>query len=306
MIEDALRYQTEGEDWVKRVVIGGLMSFLAFLVIPVFTFNGYMIDVARRVLRGETTTPPAWEELDLVETTIDGVKQFVIIFVYSFAINLVSGLPFIIFIAIAAGLDSGILFVVGLLVTGFLFFLGSLLLAILAPIVTVNFVLEDSISAGFDVAVIRKLFTNRTMLKTAGLGLVINILVVTVSFLLGAIIIGVVFAPFVGFIGQSAVFYVWASGFGDAYRQEFGELPPVPESPIPDDGVGTLGDLLDSGDSGTTAGESATATTTEEGVTDSESVMSDNVTDDEGAADDETTTSDYVTDDETDDTDRRE
>ncbi|WP_434530402.1 hypothetical protein ACODNH_13125 [Haloarcula sp. NS06] len=55
MIEDALRYQTQGDDWAKRIGLGGVVLFFGFLIVPLFTFQGYMLEVMRRVLRGRLT-----------------------------------------------------------------------------------------------------------------------------------------------------------------------------------------------------------------------------------------------------------
>ena len=61
MLEASLRYQMQGDEWLKRVLIGGGLTFVGLLfgifILPLalfFTVNGYMLEVMRRVLRGET------------------------------------------------------------------------------------------------------------------------------------------------------------------------------------------------------------------------------------------------------------
>jgi len=239
MIEDGLRYQTQGENWVKRVLIGGgvltvglLFSVLLIPLIALFTFNGYMVEVMRRVMRGEKTVPPEWGNLDLVATTIDGVKQAIIALAYGLVLVLVAGIPFGLLVVLGGALDVGILSALGFLVGGLAYFVGTLVLLAVLPVATANFIVEDSVAAGFDFGVLRNLVTNRTMLMAILYGVVINILMSVVTSVLGSIFIGLPAVPFVVFVGQSAIFYVWAGGFADAYREVYGDLPTIPEGPV--------------------------------------------------------------------------
>lgn len=233
MIEDALRYQTQGEDWLERMLIGGGVLFLGFfLFIPVFTFNGYMLEVMRRVMDGETETPPEWRDLDLVDTTVWGLKHVVIILGFSMVVFLAAFIPFVLFVGIGAAADEGSLSLLGILVGGVIYFGGSLVLAPIFPVATGNFVRTGSIGAGFDFDVLRTVVPNRTMLMAVLYAFVANILVSAVSSALGFTIVGYLAVPFVAFAGQSAVFYIWGGGFADAYEEEYGERPTVPEGPL--------------------------------------------------------------------------
>jgi len=239
MIEDAIQYQLEGDDWLERVLIGGGVLFLGFFVIPLLTFNGYMLEVMRRVLRGETSTPPAWGDLDLVELTVDGLKHAVIVLAYSLFIAILAGIPFLLFAAVGAVADAGGLAFLGILVGGGIYIVGSFAMLVIFPVATANFVTADRIGAGFDTAVIRSLSTNKTMLMAVLFAFVVNILLSVVTSVLGFTIVGYLAVPFVAFLGQSAIFYVWAEGFADAYEEEYGEPP--------------LGDRSGGGDDGPTA-----------------------------------------------------
>ena len=231
MIEDALRYQTQGDDWIKRVLLGGGVLFLSIFIVPIFTFNGYMVEVMRRVLGGDTASPPEWGELDLVDTTIYGLKHAVVVLAYGLVVALVAGIPLIVLTGLGNALDVGLITGLGLLVGGLAYFVGSLALLAILPVATANFVMEDSIVAGFDLETLRAVVPNRTMLMAVLYAFVVNILVSIVTSILGATIIGYLAVPFVVFIGQSAIFYVWARGFGDAYEELHGERPTVPDGP---------------------------------------------------------------------------
>ena len=232
MIERALRYQTQGDDRVKRVAIGGAATFLGFfLFLPLFPVYGYVLEVIRRNLRAETGTPPAWDEFDIVELSIDGVKGGAILFVYSIAIGLVVVLPSgtVGFLGLVLGSPS--LTLLGTVLGGALSLVGTVLVGVVAPVAVCNYVLRGDITAGFDVKTLRALVTRRTMLQAAGVALVVNFLVGVVSGVVGVTIIGAPVAGVVGFIGLSAVAYIWADGFRAAYEEVYGEFPTVPEGP---------------------------------------------------------------------------
>ncbi|WP_424002912.1 DUF4013 domain-containing protein [Haloarcula salina] len=251
MIEDALRYQTQGDDWLKRVAIGGGVLFLGIFILPLFTFQGYMLEVMRRVMRGETETPPAWGDLDLVEITVDGVRHTVVMVGYALALLVVLAIPGVVIFTGIVG-ESGALAVLGVLVGGLVYLAGVLAMAAVLPVATGNFVKEDSIGAGFDLDVLRAVVTNRTMLMAVLMAFAVNIIVSAVSSVLGFTIVGYLLVPFVAFVGQSGIMYIWADGFADAYEEEFGEPPLSPAAGGPGTGVGTTADVAgESDDRGT-------------------------------------------------------
>lgn len=230
MIERALRYQTEGDDWLKRVAIGGGVVFLANLVfLPLFTVYGYMLEVMRRNLDGDTETPPEWEEFDIVDVSIDGAKAFAILFAYTTAVGLVILIPSGVLLLLSAVLRSGILGFLAIVVGGVLSLVGALLIAIIAPVAIGNFAITDDIMAGFDIGVLRRLGTNRKMLRAAVFAIGVSLLISVVSSVLFFTIVGPALVTFVGF---SAITVIWASGFGDAYREIYGELPEIPDGPM--------------------------------------------------------------------------
>ncbi|MBX0295085.1 DUF4013 domain-containing protein [Haloarcula nitratireducens] len=241
MIEDGLRYQTQGDDWLERVLIGGIVGFLGVFVVPAFTFSGYMLEVMRRVMGGDTKNPPEWGDLDLVEMTVDGLRYVALTLVYGLAFALVAGLPILVFLLGGYGTDSGVLVGFGLLLGGLLYLLGLLALAVVLPVATANFVAEDSIGAGFDTTVLRDVVANGTMLKAIVFGVVINVIVQVVGSVLLFTLVGILLLPFVGFVGQSAVMYVWARGFADAYEEEYGRPPLEGPTASVGGGVGTTG-----------------------------------------------------------------
>jgi hypothetical protein len=238
MLEDSIKYQLQGDEWLKRVGIGGLVAILGIFIVPLFTFQGYVLEVMRRVLRGETDNPPAWDELDLVETTVDGLRHLVVVLPYTIGALLVAVIPaaIIAVIGAVAGIDA--LFLLAFLVGGLFYFVAVIAIAVVVPVATANFVRTDSVAAGFDFGVVRTIATNRTMLKAVLLAFAVNIIASAVGSVLGFTIVGLLAVPWVQFVFQSAIFYVWATGFADAYESEYGEPPISGGSDAPADGAG--------------------------------------------------------------------
>jgi hypothetical protein len=235
MLEASLRYQMQGDEWLKRVLIGGGLTFVGLLfgifILPLalfFTVNGYMLEVMRRVLRGETTNPPEWGELDLVDITVDGLKHLVVVLPYGLAAVVIAGIPAGLLLVIGAIAEISALTFLGVAVGGLLYLVAVLALAFVTPVVTANFVRKDSIAAGFDLDVLRTITPNRTMLKAVLVAFLVNIISSAIANILGFTIVGLLAVPFVQFVFQSAVFYVWADGFADAYEAEYGEPPITP------------------------------------------------------------------------------
>ncbi|MBX0287542.1 DUF4013 domain-containing protein [Halomicroarcula sp. F28] len=261
MIEAALRYQTQGEDWLKRVAIGGGAMLLAFFVfIPIFTVYGYVLEVMRQVLRGDTDTPPEWGDYDIVQLSVNGAKGFAILFVYGLVIGAVTLLPTGVLLLLAAVLRSAILSAIGGVIGGVLYLVGAIAIAVVAPIMICNFLVKDDLSAGFDIDVLRTFVTNRTMLRAVGLAILVNFAVGIVSGVLGLTIIGAPVGFVVSFVGLSAVAYIWANGFADAYREIHGELPEIPDGPT------KMGADADAGATATEADADTTPSTPDDTV----------------------------------------
>ena len=80
MISESLNYLRNGEDWVKTVLIGGVLGLLSVLIVPTFLVIGYLLRVVRATMKGDEE-PPVFD--DWGEMAIDGVKGFAIAFVYA-------------------------------------------------------------------------------------------------------------------------------------------------------------------------------------------------------------------------------
>ena len=108
MLSDSLDYLRTGEGWERTVLIGGLLAFFSFLLVPGFLVMGYLLRVVRATMHGEAADPPVFD--DWAAMGVDGLKAFLISLVYGFVpgVILVATFGFG-FAGLASGSDAGAL-----------------------------------------------------------------------------------------------------------------------------------------------------------------------------------------------------
>lgn len=89
----------EDENWVAKIIIGGIIAIIP--IIGWFLVMGYMVGIARNVIRNNPRPLPEWS--DFGQLIVDGLYAFVIGFVYMLPLIIVA----CIFYAPAALLFSG-------------------------------------------------------------------------------------------------------------------------------------------------------------------------------------------------------
>lgn len=219
MINDALTYPTNHDDWKGTILIGGILSLLGFLLIPLLPVYGYLIRVIRYRLDGDPQPPTFgdWEEL-----FVDGIKAFVIMFVY-FIIPGIIG-------AVTVGASIGTLATGGNAASGFAGFGLAFLLTIvlflvfgyIAVAALVNFANEDQLGAGFDFTAIKAIIFTEEYALAWALSIGIFIAAWIVVGLLNVIpLLGAIIGAFVIFYVQIVAAHLWAGGFSDA-REDSG------------------------------------------------------------------------------------
>lgn len=203
-VERAVKFPFDDPDWVKKILIGGVLS-----IIPVVNFivHGYAIRTLRGVIGGEALLPE-WDTW--AEDFITGLKVFIISFVYMliplaiiffsvgvgafFQRNVVGGA--------FAGLGSLVGFVL-ILVIGFIL-----------PMALALFAVEDSVGAAFQFGEIID-----RIKRVLSDYLVAYIVIVVLGFILGFIaaipILGWLIALFGGFY----ILLVAARMFGELYAE---------------------------------------------------------------------------------------
>ena len=127
MLEEAINYPRENDDWVRTVVIGSVLTLFGFLLIPAIAVFGYYVRVIRGTISGESE-PPVFDEWE--ELFVDGLKAFVVTLVYMLVPAIVLGIS-------VGGLVVAAVFGTG--DVGFGAFLGALAGFVLSGIITLVF-----------------------------------------------------------------------------------------------------------------------------------------------------------------------
>ncbi|MFB6095589.1 MAG: DUF4013 domain-containing protein, partial [Halodesulfurarchaeum sp.] len=148
MLEDGLSYPLRGE-WVGRIIIGGVLSFLSFLFLPLLPLYGYLVRVLDRTVEGNEKPP---EFTDWGELTVKGVAAFVIGLAYSLVPLFLYGIVVTSFLGAGAAIggDAGG-FLAGFGFLSFLLFIPVLLfIYYLIPAALTNYARKGNIGAGFE------------------------------------------------------------------------------------------------------------------------------------------------------------
>lgn len=215
-LEVALRYPMEHDDWVKTILVGGVLLLFSFLLVPLLPVYGYLVRVMRRRLDDDPTPPTFddWEDL-----FVDGLRAVAILIAYMLVPAIVG---FVTvggsMVAIATGTRGGTAAGLGGLAFGFLLtFVLSLLFGYVAAAGLVNFVREDRLGAAFDVATIREVATQREYAVAWLLAVVALVGASVVAGLLNVVpFLGAIVGVFLLFYVQIAAARLWTDGVSDA------------------------------------------------------------------------------------------
>ena len=218
-IADVITYPMESDEWMRTIIIGGILSFLGFLLIPLFLVYGYLMRVIRSATAGNPE-PPTFG--DWGELFVEGIKAFVIGLIYML-------IPFIVLgvtvgsavIALATGTDAGVAAgLSGLFVGLGLFFILALVFGYIAVAALVNFAREERFGAAFDVEVLKTVLFHREYAIT---WLVSVVIIVVASMIAGGLnlipLLGAVIGAFVTFYAAIVAAALWTDGFANAVNQ---------------------------------------------------------------------------------------
>lgn len=209
---EIITYPTKRDDWAKTILIGGLLTFFGFLLVPAFIAYGYIVRTVRSSLAGEPK-PPAFDGWG--ELLTDGLQAWLISLIYLLIPLLVAGVTVGGSIAaIATGTDAGAAIGVGSVILGLgLASVLSIVFGYLAVAALVNFAREDRFGAAFDFTLIKTVVFDREYAIAWAVSVVI---VIVASFVTAIPIVGWLLAPFVGFYAAVVAANLWADGFAHA------------------------------------------------------------------------------------------
>ena len=215
-------YITEDQDWVKKVLLGGVITLIP-IVGPFFAF-GYMLETMKNVIAGRETPLPEID--DFGGKLVEGLKAWVVSFVYA--------LPLILFAmcgqagnlipALTQNVDPDVLETlatvsIGLSVCcGCLLLLYAVLMGLIMPFALGRYSETGQVGAAFRVGELFEMLKNNVGL--AFIVLLVNGLAASAAMLVGMIAcgVGLFFAMFYAQL-------VMAFLYGSLYRQAVAPQP---------------------------------------------------------------------------------
>lgn len=211
-IEDAVTYPMESDDWLVTVLIGGVLSLLTVLLIPLFLVAGYIVRAIRSNLASEPA-PPTFGEWG--ELLVDGVKATVIGFVYMLVPLVVLSVTVgAAALAMVTGGDAGAAVGFGGMMLGMLVsFILFVLFGYLSAVGLVNFAREERFGAAFDVTVVKDVAFDGDFAVPYLLSVVVFIAASLVNVVP---LVGSLLAAFTTFYAAIVAANLWADGFMQA------------------------------------------------------------------------------------------
>jgi hypothetical protein len=215
MIEQSLTYLRTSDDWMKTVLIGGLLTFFGFLIVPGVLVAGYVVRILRRTMHGDDA-PPAFE--DWGDLGRDGLYALVIAVAYGFVPGillalLTGGAAMLAGPGPRSGLVVGAVVVVG----GTLALVLGLLAAYVVPAAVANYAEQGRLGAGFAVDDLRPVLTSGTYATAWLLGFAVVLGAGVVTGVLSVVPpIGTFVGAFVSFYAVAAAYYLVGHAWGDA------------------------------------------------------------------------------------------
>lgn len=127
---EALSFAFEDHEWLKKLLIGGLLAFLGFfaglIFITGFFILGYYVAVLRNVINQEEKPLPDWA--DFGKIFVDGVMAGIIFVIYFLVIGGIGAIPIVHFAMdpYMLGVEKGIsITVISLIILFFLCFFSN-------------------------------------------------------------------------------------------------------------------------------------------------------------------------------------
>ena len=203
-IGKAYTFIPEEDDWIKKIIIGGVLALFSFLFIPIFFLFGYQIAVVRKVMKGDVHPLPEWE--DWGKMFMDGLVIWVAQIVYALPVILLSLCSLIILVPastdpsgdIGASFSGAAIF--GLVVLSCLVLLFSIALAFIVPALYVQYAKMGEFGSLFQVGEIINIAREHF----------VDILIVFVAAIAAGIVLGLVtWIPICGWFILAPLGSVW-------------------------------------------------------------------------------------------------
>ncbi|MBN1317178.1 MAG: DUF4013 domain-containing protein [Anaerolineales bacterium] len=219
-IGKAFSFVFDDEEWIKKVLIGAVLTLTGIGMIPVF---GYAIEIARRVARGDEKPLPEWD--DFGAKIIEGLLAGLVMFVWALPLILIVSCVWIIPFLLAGVDDTGeMVAVVSSILSicvGLISLIYGLILGLVLPAAVTHYAVTGEIKAAFSFGEILGMVRNN-------IGAYLMVLLISViAQLLGSLgfillCIGVYATTFYAVL-------VTYHAYGQAYRIAAGNVDSSPE-----------------------------------------------------------------------------
>lgn len=148
-IGKAFSYVFEDEQWITKVLIGGLFVLASIVLIGIPFLLGYVVALIRNVMAGSERPLPEWDELG--EKFTEGLILAIIFFVWSLPMILFDGFlgALIGILGTTASSNAGGLVAVLTFLIWVVSFLWGLVIALFTPAIMVQFAQKPEFSSGF-------------------------------------------------------------------------------------------------------------------------------------------------------------
>lgn len=149
-IGSSFTYMFEDESWIKKILIGGIVS-----LVPIVNFAamGYVVEVIRNVRDGRPTPLPEWDQFG--QMWMSGLWLFVIFLVYSIPIIILACISGIATAALGTALEGASADAVGgamgiiSICLSFLMGLWGLVIGVLSPAIVIRFAETGQFNSAF-------------------------------------------------------------------------------------------------------------------------------------------------------------
>lgn len=220
-IETLAKYPMESDDWLVTVLIGGVLSILSFLLLPIVLVTGYLVRALRAGMEG-ASEPPVFDDWGALLK--EGFVASVITFVYQLIPSAV--FAFVVggsLLAFATGSDAGAgLGLVGLFGGLFVWWVLAIVFGYIGFAGVANYAREGTFGAGFDVGVISTVVTSRAYAVAWLYVIALQIAVGVVTGLLNIVpILGGIVGIFLAFYALIIAGWLWGDGFATATDTRF-------------------------------------------------------------------------------------
>ncbi len=212
-VNKSFRYVMDDKQWLSKLLIGVLMSILAFLIVPALILQGYLVKVIRHVMGGNWDSLPEW--YDWGKLLKDGFFVTVAQFIYT--------LPFIILMFLGMAATGGVASLsdgsdVAALATtggGLILFCLIILFAVaflfLTPAILIQYAIKDEFPACFRLGEVADIIRNHmadiliAFLVTVVAGIVLSLLFGILAIIpclgwIAAALIGLAVGPYITFV----------------------------------------------------------------------------------------------------------